>query len=172
MKKIFLIVAAIVALILVLTAFLAFRASRQVSEVPVNTNPFGGLVGSTTPSGTRPGSLSIPTQDGTVDVPDFTREGQPSWAGPDTGYQVAGSESDSYHILYYPEGHGFNITLLAEPLGETRRSAEAELRARLGLPDTSICKLAVTVNTVAFVSEIYAGRNLGLSFCTGSTKLP
>ena len=136
-----------------------------------NTN-----TGSNSNTGTGSGTNQIIpiqlTNGSTVKVPDFTKTNQPPVASATSGYQVAGSVNGDFQILYFPAQSYFLISLLAEPLGANRKAAEAELRAKLGLPDSQLCKLNIEVNTIGSVNNTYAGENLGLSFCPGAVLLP
>lgn len=121
-------------------------------------------------------SVAILRDDGTtIYIPDPTRLPQPEGYTPEQGYQLGGSDSGAYQILFFTSGaeNRILVSLLAEPLGETRQKAEAELRAALMLSDADICALAtLEVWTLPSVSETYAGEDLGLSFCPGSVLLP
>lgn len=121
-----------------------------------------------------PKSFTIFLSDGSErTVPNFTLENQPEVASPENGFQVAGDASTGdFQILYFPSESYFLVSLFVEPLGQTRREAEAALREKLGLSDADLCALHSDVTTSADVNEMYAGRNLGLSFCPGSVALP
>lgn len=176
MKRIALIVLAVLAVLLLLAGAYVLLNKKTDTTTPAGQNPFGSSTNTgTVPGGTTSGTpnLSVPLKDGThVSIPDFTKQDQPSIAGPDTGYQVAGSETADYQILFFPNDSYFLISLFVEPLGQTRRDAEAALRTKLPLTDTQLCALNSEVMTTADVNETYAGSSLGLSFCPGSTKLP
>ena len=83
----------------------------------------------------------------------------------------AGSAT-TYNIVYDSSLDAFTVALLAEPLGATRAAAEAELAKVLGLSQSEMCRLNYYVGTTDAVSSFYAGKNLGFSFCRGTTKLP
>jgi hypothetical protein len=82
------------------------------------------------------------------------------------------NESNAYQIFYFDTDRSINISLLSEPLGSVRLIAEEQLMKRLGLSKEVLCSLHINVGTPGFVSAVYAGQNLGLSFCPGSVKLP
>lgn len=177
-KEVLIIVSAVVVLILAVGigvyVYLAMRApATPAPGTQGSSNPFGTF-GTTVAVKTLPLVLS----DGTVtNARDFTKENQPDWAGPGVGYQVAGSETQDFQIIYYPADHAggqaeFLVTLFREPLGSTRRAAEAALRTKLDIPDTELCKLASSVLTGPGVSSTYQGISLGLSFCPGAVQLP
>ena len=146
------------------------------SSYATSTNPFGQPAGSFPVSSATPNGsigLNLRLNDGTVvSVPDFTRTNQPPTSNAESGYQVAGTNTEDYQILYYPKNSGILVSLFSEPLGPVRLVAENALRAALGLSDSQLCKLTVDVRTTADVSDTYSGRNLGLSFCPGATILP
>lgn len=142
-----------------------------------STASFGSSTG--TASSTNPGNsssgnvLELQLRDGSqIAIPDFTKENQPPTANAESGYQVAGSNTSDFQILFYPQNSGILISLLAEPLGAVRLAAEDALRAKLGLSDSQLCRLTVDVMTPGDVNFTYAGRNLGLSFCPGAVTLP
>ena len=141
-------------------------------------NSFGTPAGSvtTTPTtlpGNMPSSLTLTLRNGTqVSVPDFTKQNQPATANAENGFQIAGSATSTFHILYFPHDFGVLISLYAEPLGATRLVAEKALRAAFGLSDVQLCDLTVDVRTPIGINSLYAGKNLGFSFCPGATVLP
>lgn len=169
------IAAALVLLVGVIAAFAFFWQGSQEPAVP-NDNPFG-FTGDTTPGGGTTTQAepvrTITLMDGsTVAIPDVMKMPQPEWAGDESGYEVAGDVEESFHILYYPDNAGFSVTLLSEPLKDSRLAAEQALRAELKLSDDQLCKLNMQVNTIRSVNETYAGRSLGLSFCPNAVTLP
>jgi hypothetical protein len=126
--------------------------------------------GTSTQSGT---SLPLVLKDGTrVQVPDFTKQNQPPYANATDGYVAGGSVDGDFSIEYFPDGSYFDIVLNTEPLGASRKKAEAALRSQLNLSNAQLCKLNTQVVTTRGVNEQYSGHNLGLSFCPGATSLP
>lgn len=180
MKIAALILATLGTLILIaLGAYVMLSKNSEQQRTPASqsTNPFGfANESSNTSSSER--TLALTTDDGKqVYVPDFTKEEQPEWAGPDSGYNVSGNGTGSYAITFYPaeteNGQAqFSIALLVEPLGESRHLAERALKERTGLSDSELCSLDVQVFTSIHVNETYAGYDLGLSMCPGATPLP
>jgi hypothetical protein len=167
---------AILALLIIVGAG-AFLFLRKPSAEPVPTpseNPFGNTGSGTVGGGdVPPGGIDISFSDGTrTSVPDFTKENQPAVAGPDTGFEAAGSAEGDYQVLYFPEDSYFLVTIFAEPIGENRARAESELRTRLGLTDAELCDLNADVFVTEDVNEFYSGADLGFSFCPGATALP
>jgi len=166
-----LIIAGVILLLVILCVLGYVLLSKKEAPVPTDpNNPFGSLGGSTVIPEDRIGlTLSNGEQ---ITIPDITKQEQPAWAGPESGYQAGGSDEDAYHIVYFSEDTSFLISLLAEPLGANRLDAEDELRAKLGLTNDQLCQLPVEVATSIYVNESYAGQNLGLSFCPGAVVLP
>lgn len=81
--------------------------------------------------------------------------------------------TDPPYIITYMSGtQFFNVSLLQEPLGTVRQMAEQYLLARLGVSPKELCRIKYTVGVPWRVSQVYASRNLGFSFCPGATQLP
>ena len=122
-------------------------------------------------------TLALVRQNGTaVMVPDFTTTNQPSWASAEAGYQVAGSNTGPFQIIYTPPQRGgwsyINIVLTAQPLSTDRTAAEKILRVKLGLSKKEMCTLDIQVHANPGMAPAYAGRNLGLSYCPHAVPLP
>ncbi len=83
----------------------------------------------------------------------------------------SGAPSSQFSISYSEQYQSFNIVLLAEPLLDARRSAEEFLMSRLGVGEEDMCKLNVSLGAPHWVSELYSGRELGLSFCPDAVAL-
>lgn len=144
---------------------------------PGAEDPFGSAgspsVGVGEPQPGASPTMAVELYDGTkAAVPDFTKENQPEGASDELGYQAAGSPEGDYQALYFPRDSYFLVTIFAEPIGENRRKAEAELRSQLGLSDETLCALIADVYVAAEANEAYSGMNLGFSFCPGAIALP
>lgn len=149
-------------------------ASPEVSQQPGGQNPFLGIGSGTIASGERSLALSDGT---TVSVPDFSAVPQPDWVSQQE-YQVAGSPMDSYLITYIepdqdsPQGE-FLVTLLAEPLGETREAAAQALLERLQISRSDLCKLDANVVAGPGVNDLYPpDYDLEFASCEGAVELP
>lgn len=154
-----------------------FRVQTVSDQAPDVTNNIFGTPADSVPvvSSTGPvvATLQLSLRDGTkVEVLDFTTKNQPTTSSAINGFQVAGSNTGEYQILYYPQNSGMLISLFTEPLGAVRLDAERELISVLGLSSQQLCLLTVDVRTTEKVSSVFGGRNLGLSFCPGATPLP
>lgn len=77
-----------------------------------------------------------------------------------------------YTITFLTTDSSFTISLLQEPVKETRMQAEQYLLQTLGLKERQLCGLNYTVSTPFWVNQVYAGANLLFSFCPGATDLP
>ena len=139
-------------------------------------NPFS-TIGSITNN--RSGdNLALTLSDGSsVTVPDFTKAEQPVWVS-EYEYQVAGTPTGTYLITFLepdqdnPQGE-FLVTLLAEPLGETRAAAAATLKDQFGITNEELCKLDANVAAGPGVNDMYPpDLDLEFSGCQGAIELP
>lgn len=147
-------------------------ASRPSSTV---TLPSSGAVtvppSTTDQSGSR---IPIPIQNGTViTTKDFIHTGttieDPANAG---NYYLTGSSTQGFAIGYRTPAQFFTIALEQEPLGATRLAAEHFLMTKLGISESQMCALPYYLGTDVHTNSLYAGRNLGFSFCPGAVALP
>lgn len=76
-----------------------------------------------------------------------------------------------YDIFYYEIDGIVTILLYDEDLATARSTAETQLLTILTYTKEQICEMDIAVLTNEFVSQQYAGINLGLSFCPGSVQL-
>lgn len=95
------------------------------------------------------------------------------------GYHLPMSPSDTtgdvsapYVIEYIATTNYFGISLLQEPIGESRHRAEQYLLASLGVSESQACTLKYMVSVPDSVNSLYSGQNLGFSFCSGAVQLP
>ena len=77
----------------------------------------------------------------------------------------------AYSIIYSDRDQQFTVTLLKEPIGETRITAEQELMQRLDMSEDVMCRMKYWVGVPYSYNEFYAGRNLGFSFCPGAVQI-
>lgn len=167
--------------VVVLVATLVFRivflsdapTSSQYPELPdVSLGEFDS--NDQTEPGTvlsGPSVLSVTGQ--RVQVRDFSNDADTFVFTPET--IVLGEEEGlvdtQYRIFYFPEDGSITISLLSEPLHISRELAQEELATSLGLSEALLCSFTIRVTTPRTVSDPYAGRNLGLSFCDTSVSL-
>jgi hypothetical protein len=183
MKTIIIILGILVVIIGISVGVLFFISPKSPTPSQTNSNPFGSATsGNTQPTqGGTQTSAEIPVtleNGGTVNVPDFTRTTtQLPSSSATNGYQVAGSPNGGpggtgYDIIYFPSQSYFDISILSEPIGKNRLTAETALVSKLGLSKSQLCKLDVGVYVQVGVNDQYPGQNLGLSFCPGAIQLP
>lgn len=152
---------------------------QDVPYGPYSTEPSTGSGDSST--------VSILAQNGQVFVVrDFLNNGEtakdvvnPGYfilAG-DAGYCLAngtcvkGAASDEFFISFNQKTGFFNISLLKEPIAQARANAEKFIMSRLAIGRVQLCSLEYFVSVSSSVNPIYAGKNLGFSFCPGATEL-
>ena len=162
----------------VLWYFLAApKTTPQTTQQSPVTLPLSGsvipLTGSSIPSQTAQ-KLSKAVQDsGVVVTNDFIRNNATLTDASNVGnYYLTGSSTNGYAIGYRMPAQFFTIALEREPLGETRAAAENFLLLTLGISEEQLCSLNYYVGTDVYTSILYAGKNLGFSFCPGATVLP
>lgn len=91
------------------------------------------------------------------------------------GYYFLGNQPgvpSDYVIEYIAETNYFNISLLKEPLSQSRLKAESYLLNQLGVTKEQLCTLDYMLTVPDFVNSIYSDENLGFSFCPGAVTLP
>lgn len=86
--------------------------------------------------------------------------------------QCQAAPAKNFSVYYDSAVQSFIITLTEEPLGQARNDAEQFLFATLGLTQSQMCSLNYLVGVTKYVSDQYAGKNIGFSFCPGATTLP
>lgn len=127
------------------------------------------------------GVLNLPsTNGGSIQVNDFLSKAETYPDPVNEGYfslgypinQTTASTTQPYAVMYIAATQFFTIELLQEPLGGTRNQAELFLEQYLGLTRSDLCRLNYTLSVSLAVSQSYAGKNLGFSFCPGAIKLP
>lgn len=178
--------------IVLAVSFMFLRSSPQEEQTPLSPGvsypgysaevtpggPVGGGASTTPVSGT---TFALPITGGrTLTIRDFRKDGDVFIDNANNpGFYALGplqdddaNTPDPSYLVGYQEPEGFFIiSLLQEPLGESRIQAEAYLMTKLGADQSVLCALNYSVNTLWWVSEIYAGKNLGFSFCPGATPL-
>lgn len=81
------------------------------------------------------------------------------------------TDNPEYVIEYVDADQSFTISLMQEPLAQTRLDMEKFLMAKLGIGQSDICHLNYLVSVPARVNTYYAGYSLGFSFCADSIAL-
>src|SRR3989344_215025 len=85
------------------------------------------------------------------------------------GVCPTGAPTAHYKVTYSIKEHFFTIALTDEPLGVARLGAQQFLMQALGMSQQQLCDLNYYLGTTSYVNSIYAGKNLGFSFCPGAT---
>lgn len=161
----------VAALVLVLAAGGAWYVLTQqqslIEFVPAVANPrdSGATILLTTSSHKR------------ISVPDFTF-GHPRVDLDKTDITLVllsqttdGVEEDPRYGIVFSSDGTFTIGLFKEPLREARIAAEQRLREFVEVSDDILCDLPITVAVPDTIQPRYAGRDVGLSFCSGALSL-
>ena len=150
---------------------------------PSQQYPIGSYQSTVTPSGsggletTEPttDTMVVPaTQGAPIEINDITkREGVVEDSANPGIYYLAGASptEETYTISYLSSDESFTVSVLSEPIGNVRQLAEQDLLNQLGISEYDACRLRYVVLTPASVNPLYAGKNLGFSFCPGATPL-
>jgi len=160
------------------------KAPAPVGQYPggyQNTVPVtGGGTSTSTPgpvSGSNGGgnNFVVPTKSGgQVATRDFLKDETVGKDEYNSGvYYLAGSDPSepNYSITYIESDSSFTISIFSEPIGEQRQLAELKLLGQLGISEPEACHLRYAVLVPASVNPLYAGKDLGFSFCPGATPL-
>jgi len=111
--------------------------------------------------------LTVDTITGPVTVDDFTKT--PVEQVADT---VIVARAAEFEIAYFEKEQTFTVLLLTTPLSSARLAAETALLEKLGVSKEEACRLKVSVMTIQSVDEQLAGKEFGLSFCSGAATIP
>jgi hypothetical protein len=152
-------------LVLALLAYFLLPGGTQESGPTEQSLPF---VGSTAPGTFTPAAKV--TLEALLGASSTVRLGESDYIIAQTNDDPSGQQE--YQILYHAPDRTFTLSLMSEPIGRIRLDAEDELLALLGITETEACALRVNVTVPISVNERYSGKNLGMSFCRGATKLP
>jgi hypothetical protein len=160
-------------------------ASNGTPQTSSQTSTYGGSPSNTTVVSSNQQSASATTSTLTVaavvgspiTVNDFTKDPQTAVSAdiPDHYFLVGGidayASSAPYSIYYVGKDQSFSIILLSEPIADNRQKAEQQLMQKIGISQLAMCRLRYYVSVPNDVNSIYAGKNLGFSFCPGAIKL-
>lgn len=120
-------------------------------------------------------SISLATIDGeSVTVPDFLNDPETIKDTVNPDYYRMGdvTPNSPYLISYISPTQYFDIVLLQEPIGESRRLVEQYLKQYLGISENDLCLIKYMIGVPSHVNTSYGGRSLGFSFCPGAVVLP
>ena len=164
--------------------FLLFGSRTKPPSVNEGTPHFGSSTATNLPpvikGDNRGKSISITTADGgRLQTKDFKNDPAMTRDRINAGRYYLGfnltndpTEKAPYLIGYVETGDFFNVVLLQEPIGQSRKEAERYLMERLGISQNQMCTLRHTVSVPYFVNAFYTGMSLGFSFCPGSVVIP
>ncbi len=154
------------------------------NSIPAQSGSFTGTTSATSAAQT----ITIAERgQAPVTVPDFIHNGVTlaDSANPgryllagDLGYCPVGggpcgtASTTDFNIFYDSTGQYFLIALTQEPIGAARLAAQQFLLQTLGITEAQACALTYYLGTTVDVNPVYAGKNLGFSFCPGATVLP
>lgn len=176
-----------------LFAFLWWASRHQSTQTPTPSGtisfPSGTGVAPISSASSTSASLSfiVGTQSGSLPVSDFLHNGVTvrdaanptryllvgnSGACPSRPQECQAGPEVPYLITFDTASQVFAITLTQEPLSEARRQAETFLARTLRVSEQQLCSLKYLVGTTRDISEQYAYKNLGFSFCPGAVALP
>ena len=159
------------------------KAAPQQTSQSTATLPVSGSVTPTPTASTNPSLATSPqtlqtmilaTQSGTTVVASDFIHNNVTLPDPsnDGNYYLTGSSTSGFAIGYRTPAQFFTIALEQEPIGQTRIAAENFLLSTLGISQNQLCSLNYYVGTDVHTNSLYAGKNLGFSFCPGATVLP
>lgn len=187
MQKSLIITIVVVALVGVSGIFFVLQMGNSNSPTPqpsVNSTggPYTGPTSVTPtqsqPDSTKTGSLVVVATIGSpIEVNNFKSDPQTVKDTNNAGYYYLSgglnpTNNDAPFSTFFLESdQSFNITLLAEPIDATRKTAEQELMKKLGITQNVMCRLNYWIGVPYEINPIYAGKNLGWSFCPGATQL-
>ena len=107
-------------------------------------------------------TITIGTAKGAVNVKNFYKNA----AGAAEQFIVM-KKNDNEEINYDTYTSGFSIIIAKSPVSLYRPQAEGDFLGLLGISQVDACKLKVFEGVSSAVDQNLAGRNLGLSFCSG-----
>ena len=171
MKKIFIICVPII-LLVILAIFWRTTSQRQNPE----TSAPVGLPTSSSVTPIAVQSRTIQTvSSGPITTNDFLAQPETKEDPANKGYYFLGNQpevSNPYTIEYIAATDYFNISLLQEPIRQSRIDAENYMLEHLGLTKEKLCTLNYMLSVPDAVNSIYSDENLGFSFCPGAVVLP
>lgn len=142
-----------------------------------NVTQYGAPAPGVQGGGQGTATISVASAGGKISVQDFTQTSVKDTVNPGYSYLSGGStqgvvKDTPYAITYIAAQQSFTITLLKEPLGMVRQQAEQDLMHQLGITQDQMCQLNYIVLEPYDLNPLYAGKNLGFSFCPGAVQLP
>ncbi|MCL5667200.1 MAG: hypothetical protein M1383_05535 [Patescibacteria group bacterium] len=112
-------------------------------------------------------TMDISTNQGDVEINDVTKNPVFDFNG-----DMVVKENSNYHILYFSKDQSFLITILAQPVRQSRQQAENAFLTLTGLDAAGACKLKVSLTVPNDVDQNLSGQEWGLSFCPNGKPFP
>jgi hypothetical protein len=178
MKKLLLIIASIILLLIGIMFILVKGNQKQM--VPTPESKGTSFIATSTDIGTSTSgqSTTSPVSQG-INLTNIIHNPGVSSDVNNPGYYFMGNTPTStisgaeptYVIVFQAKTHYFNISLLKEPIKDARLEAENYFKNMLGLTNDQMCALSYSVGVPQDVSDTYAGHDLKFSFCAGSTEI-
>jgi hypothetical protein len=168
----------ILLLIGILSAFLFLGMPGNGSNVSDVEDPFSlsdPFAWSQGGTGARPNPDSIPENAAMKKLKSEVSTQEVAVPDGDYSYYELGSvdtaSSTPYVMYYFEADKSVQIILYEQPIGKTRRMAEADFLKTYSLSEDEACSLIYQVTVPLSVDSEYFGMNLGFSFCPGSVVL-
>lgn len=76
-----------------------------------------------------------------------------------------------FSLTFNTSNDYFVVSLIKEPIGAARLAAETYVVQLLGITQDDACRLNYSIIVLENVNPVYAGKNLGFSFCPGALSL-
>lgn len=80
------------------------------------------------------------------------------------------NEQHDFIIEYHESDQTIHVLIQVQPIQFVRQAAEARLQVVLGMSQRGLCDLKYQVIVPQWVSEAYAGQNIGFSSCPGAVQ--
>jgi len=190
MKRILLIIIPIILILGTLAGFFLFLYTKSGEETPSPDVlfPVGDSIPEVEKGSTKPKTMTLSLQTGSsvtsnnfidngVTIADeqnsstYYLAGSLDYCTP-SGTCLEGFPSEEFKVIYFSESQTFIVSLITEPLGQSRNKAEQFILRTLGVSQEEMCLLSYEVLVPSGINETYSGKNLGFSFCPGAIVLP
>lgn len=79
-------------------------------------------------------------------------------------------ERHDFIIEYHESDQTIHVLIQSQPIQFVRQAAETRLQVVLGMSQRELCNLRYQVIVPYWVSERYAGQNIGFSSCPGAVQ--
>ncbi len=160
------------------------KSAGSLPPTGVSTSTFPGSGSPAAGTGSGIQRTLAASDGGTIIVSDFLSNSDTVKDPINNGYYYLGyhpyegvndptvNNNPPYSIWYEADSNFFSIALLHEPIGTTRLEMEQYLKGQLQISESDLCRLKYSVTVPVWVNQMYAGEELGFSFCPNSVPLP